>query len=63
MTLTTNMQEMLQPGAKVPAADALLRQLRVPSAPACFAKLERLPCLVAFMVWPEYRESLLEGAR
>jgi Tubulin folding cofactor D C terminal len=36
-------------------------QLSVDGAPDCFGKLERLPCLVGFMLWPEYQGSLLEG--
>ena len=56
------MQVELQPAADVPARAALLRLLSDADAPGCFGKIENVPRLVAFMLWPAYRGSLLEGA-
>lgn len=55
------LQVQLQPGAPVSAAAALRAQLCTDDAPACFGNLQRLPCLLGFALWPEYRTSLLEG--
>jgi hypothetical protein len=58
---SATVQEQLQAGAPVAASAALLSQVSVEDAPGCFGKLQKLPCLVSFMLWPVYRSSLLEG--
>jgi hypothetical protein len=45
----------------VAASRALLKQLSVEGAPGCFGNIENVPCLISFMLWPEYRSSILEG--